>query len=164
MLIQLPTPQNPKSYTADSYDAVLAAVKEEYAGNALVNKVPDSIEAALTNNTVSAVFNAVLAQINASMTEYKLDLTPASVAEVVSGMYGVVVYGAVDSGNVTGVTAAMADGGAIIGAGGCGGVHLPGAAGDLPHAEGDRRARGHGGGAATRPPQTESINKKGVNP
>ncbi len=98
-----------KSYTADSYDAVLAAVKEEYAGNALVNKVPDSIEAALTNNTVSAVFAEALAQINASMTEYKLDLTPASVAEVVSGMYGVVVYGAVDSGNVTGVTAAMAD-------------------------------------------------------
>ncbi len=96
-----------KSYEADSYNEVLAAVKAEYADNAYVGKVPNTISEALSNATAAALFENILGQVNAALDTYTLDFNLDEIATIAEGMYAVSVYGAVNAGNVDAATAAM---------------------------------------------------------
>jgi len=88
--------------SGDSCNAILAQVKEKYAGNKFADKIPATVSEALSKNTVAAIFNEALRQINANMTDYKLDVTTDAVAVFAESLYDITVYGSVDAGNVEG--------------------------------------------------------------
>ncbi len=88
--------------SGDSCNAILAQVKEKYAGNKFADKIPATVSEALSKNAVAAIFNEALRQINANMTDYKLDVTTDAVAVFAESLYDITVYGSVDAGNVEG--------------------------------------------------------------
>ncbi len=99
------------SKSADSLNAALASIKADYAGNAVVDKLPDTIGAVMDKDMAVNMFVEAMNQIGgiAEGYGYGVDIELGDLVDVAEGMYTVTVDASVASGKATGAVTGYAE-------------------------------------------------------